>query len=76
MNVEQGRLKVWKVFIPRAALLGGWSGEQCRKQADFAVLAHPTLPTGLAISEHLQEQRAGTYLLLPFGSAANGVGSP
>lgn len=43
-----------------------------------AVAHHPPLPpphplTGLAISEHLQERRAGIYLLLPSGSAARAV---
>lgn len=47
-----------------------------RRQAGFTVVAHPPLLTGLAVSEHLQEQRAGICLLLSFLSPANAWGGP
>lgn len=47
----------------------------CRKQAEFAGVAHRPLLTVLAVSEHLQEQSAGTGLFLPFGSLPSTVGS-
>lgn len=42
--------------------------------AAVAPLSHRL--TGLAVSEHLQEQREGICLLLPSGSAAKAGGSP
>lgn len=57
----------------RPTLIECWQAE---KRAEFAAVAHPRLLTGPAVSEDLQEQRAGTCLLPPLNSPGNGMGNP
>lgn len=55
-----------KVFMPRPALPEGGRAKSSTGSSRTAVVAHAPLLAGLAVSEHLQEQRAGIYLRVAF----------